>query len=170
MSGFELIAGLASAAGTVVSAMGSIQAGKDAQEKAEYEAEVQEMQADEAVAGSQRDAASRNREGQLLLSQARAAAAASGGVSDPSVIDAMGGIAEQTAYNREAEIFKGEQQSRGYNDAAAVSRVDGARARAAGTMGAIGTIFGGVSSMYSRFGQQARVTTPAAGTTRPLYG
>lgn len=170
MSGFEIIAGLASAAGTAMSVMGSLQQGKDAQEKANYEAKVQEMQADEAVGASQRDAVAQHRQGLQMLSAQRAAFAASGGGGDPSVIDVMGDTAAEINLAKETELFKGEQQSRGYNDAAAVSRVDGERARRNGVMGAIGAGLSGFSSMYSRFGQQASATTPYSGSTRPLYG
>jgi hypothetical protein len=59
---------------------------------------------------------------------------------------------------------------RGYNDAAVNSRITGKNAQKAAFLNAGASLFSGVSNMYSRFGQQARTTATASGSTRPLYG
>lgn len=167
------LAGLApilGAVGTGIQVLGTIKAGNDADAKAQYEAKVQEQQADEAKAASQRDAASQYRQGQQLLSQQRAAIAGSGGsLSDPSVIDLMGDTAGEARLAADTELYKGEQQSRGYNDAAKNSRISGKNAKTAAYISAAGGLFSGVSSMYSRFGQQARQTAPAS-SSNLIYG
>lgn len=168
------LAGLApifGAIGTGVQVLGTLQAGREAEARANYEAEVQEQQADEAYAASQRDAAETYRKGRIMLGDQRAAIAASGGsLTDPSVIDIMGDTAAEIDLAARTDIYKGEQQARGYNDAAVNSRATGRSARSASFIGAAGGLFSGISNMYSRFGQQARTTKTASGSTRPLYG
>lgn len=157
--------------GTVVSTIGTIQAGRQQQAKFEYEQKVQQMQADEAEAASQRDAIARQREGQMIASQQRAAIAGSGGsLADAGVIDLMGDTQEQVALARETDIYKGKQQAKGYNDAAKIAGIDAKNAMSAAYLTAGANLFSGVSNMYSRFGQQQRSTSAAGGSTAPLYG
>lgn len=156
--------------GTGIQVLGTIKAGNDADAKAQYEAKVQEQQADEAKAASQRDAAAQYRQGNQILSQQRAAIAGSGGsLTDPSVLDLMGDTAAEADLAGRTEIYKGEQQSRGYNDAAKNSRISGKNAKTAAYIGAAGSLFSGVSSMYSRFGQQAKQTAPSS-SSNLIYG
>lgn len=170
MSGFELIAGLAGAAGTVVQTLGTLQAGREEQARFQYEQKVQRQQADEAQASSQRDAAARYREGEFILSQQRAGIAGGGGsLADASVIDLMGDTAAEADLAARTEIYKGEQQARGYNDAAKISGINAKNAMNRAKWQAAGGLFAGVSNMYSRFGQQARATAPASGSNL-IYG
>lgn len=171
MSGFETLALVAGGIGTAVQAFGTISAGREANARAQYEAKVQEQQADEAYSASQRDAAETYRKGQIMLGDQRAAIAGSGGsLTDPSVIDIMGDTGAEIDLAARTDIYKGEQQARGYNDAAVNSRISGKNAQKAAFISAAGDIFSGVSNMYSRFGQQAKTTKTASGSTRPLYG
>lgn len=164
------LAPILGAVGTGIQVLGTIQAGNDANARAQYEAKQQEMQADEAVAASQRDAAAEHRQGQQLLSQQRAAIAGSGGsLTDPSVIDLMGDTAAEANLAARTRMYQGDQQARGYNDAAKASRISGRNARTASLISAAGGLFSGVSSMYSRFGQQAKQTAPASGSNL-IYG
>lgn len=165
MSGFELIAGLAGAAGTLIQVGGTLQAGKEDQARYEYEQKVQRQQADEAQAASQREAASRYREGKLLASQQRAAIAGSGGsVADASVIDLMNDTQDEVNLAAQTEIYKGEQQRRGYDDAAKIAGINAKNAMSRAKYQAAGGLFAGVSNMYSRFGQQARAFAPSTGS------
>lgn len=151
------LAQVASIGGTIFSVMGAVQQGQEADARAKYEAKVQEQQADEAVASSQRDAMERYRQGQYLLSQQRAAIAGAGGnLDDPSVIKMMGDTAGETALSAETAMYRGEQQARGYNDAAEVSRYEGKAAKRASMFNAAGALFSGVTSMYDRFGSPAK--------------
>lgn len=166
----SLLSNVAAIGGTILSVGGAIKQGKEEKARFEYEQKVQSQAADEAQAASQRDALARTREGNFLLSQQRAAIAGSGGsVDDPSVIDIMGDTQEQVRYGVETELYKGEQQARGYNDAAKVAGVNARNAMSAAKLNAAGALFSGVSSMYSRFGQQAKKTAPASTVALP-YG
>lgn len=170
MSGFETLALIAGGIGTAVSTLGTIQAGREAKAEADYAAKQQEMQADEAYASSQRDAAEKYRKGRIMLGDQRAALAASGGdLTDPSVIDIMGDTEAEVDLAARTDIYRGEQQARGYNDAAINSRITGKNAQKASFISAAGNLFSSVSSMYSRFGAQAKATAPRNNVKLP-YG
>lgn len=162
MAALGMIAG---ALGTAVQLAGTLQAGREESARYAYEQKVQRQQADEAQAASQRDAAARYREGRLLASQQRAAIAGSGGsLEDASVIDLMNDTQDEVNLAAETEIYKGEQQKRGYNDAAKIAGINANNAMTRAKYQAAGGLFAGVSNMYSRFGQQARATAPASGS------
>lgn len=167
MAALGMIAG---ALGTLVQVGGTLQAGAEEKARFQYEQKVQQQQADEAQAASQRDAAARYREGRLLASQQRAAIAGSGGsLEDASVIDLMNDTQDEVNLAAQTEIYKGEQQKRGYNDAAKIAGINANNAMTRAKYQAAGGLFAGVSNMYSRFGQQARATAPATGSNL-IYG
>lgn len=171
MGALAALGPILSAVGTGIGVLGTIQQGREAKAQAEYQAKVQEQQADEAYASAQRDAAEKYRKGQIMLGDQRAAIAGSGGdLTDPSVLDIMGDTAAEIDLAARTDIYRGDQQARGYNDAAINSRITGKNAQRASYLSAAGTLFSGVSNMYSRFGQQAKSTATASGSTRPLYG
>lgn len=164
------LAQVAAIGGTILSTMGAIQQGREQKARFQYEQKVAAMQADEAEAASQRDARERYREGQFMLSQQRAAVAGTGGsIADPSVMDFMGDTQERVALAADTEIYKGQQQARGYNDAAKVAGVNAKNAMSAAYLNAGANLFSGISSMYSRFGQQAKKTAPTTSVKLP-YG
>lgn len=167
MAQIAMVAGLL---GTAVQTLGTLQAGREDKARYQYEQKVQRQQADEAQAASQRDAAARYREGEFLLSQQRAGIAGGGGsLADASVMDLMGDTAAEADLAARTEIYKGEQQARGYNDAAKIAGINANNAMNRARYQAAGGLFAGVSNMYSRFGQQARATAPASGSNL-VYG
>lgn len=164
------ISTVASVGGTILTAAGAIQQGREEKARAMYEQKVQQQQADEAQASSQRDAIEQRRQGNMIMSQQRAALAGSGGnMTDPSVIDLMGDTNDKVQLAVDTETYKGEQQARGFNDAAKVAGVNAANAMRAARLKAVGSIFDGVSSMYSRFGEPQKKPTEASNVQLP-YG
>jgi signal transduction protein with GAF and PtsI domain len=167
-----IVTAVAGLAGTVMQVQGTLQQGREQQARYEYEQKVQEQQADEAQAASQRDAAARHREGELILSQQRAGIAASGGgLAEGGVIDLMGDTKERVEFAKETELYKGEQQAKGYDDAAKVAGINAENAMKSAQYAAAGQLFSGVTSMFSRFGQsmlqnRSSSTNP---NTQPLY-
>ncbi|WP_234896556.1 hypothetical protein [Sinorhizobium meliloti] len=162
---------VAAIGGTLLQVAGNMQAGREQEARFNYEQKVQRQQADEAEAASQRDAAERYREGQFMLSQQRAAIVGSGGsVAEPSVIDLMGDTRERTTLAAQTDMYNGQQQARGYNDAAKIAGINASNAMSAARLRAGASLFAGVSDMYSRFGQQAMQSRTATGTAAPLYG
>ncbi|WAX93612.1 hypothetical protein N7E70_018215 [Aminobacter sp. NyZ550] len=153
-----------------MSVAGAMQEGREQKARFQYEQKVAAMQADEAAAASQRDAMARYREGKHLLSQQQAAIAGSGGnMTDPSVIKIMGDTAERVELAAETDIYKGEQQARGYNDAAKVAGYNAESAMRAARIRAAGNLFSGMSSMFSRFGESNKKTQTSTSVSLP-YG
>jgi hypothetical protein len=164
------------AAGTAVSAMGTIAGGKAAQQAGQagaqgkvFEAKQLEQAAMESRASQQRVAMERRREGTLLNSKLQARAAASGGgASDPTIVNLAEGIAGRSEYGALLEMYKGENRARGLEDQAVGSRMtadalirEGEMKNKAAKMSAIGTIIGGAGSMFNT----------ASGGQRPVsYG
>jgi len=156
------------AIGTIMSVAGTIQEGREQKARFQYEQKVAAQQADEATAASQRDAMARYREGRHLLSQQQAAIAGSGGtMTDPSVIDIMDDTTERVRLAAETDIYKGEQQARGYNDAAKVAGYNAESAMRAARIKATTNLFSGMSSLFSRFGESNKKTATSSTVTPP---
>jgi len=143
--------------------------GREQKARYQYEQKVAAQQADEATAASQRDAMARYREGRYLLSQQQAAIAGSGGnMTDPSVMRIMDDTTEQVTLAAETDIYKGDQQARGYNDAAKVAGYNANSAMRAARIKAASTLFSGMSTMFSRFGE-SNTKTATSSTVTPPY-
>lgn len=154
--------------GTGISTAGTLSAGAAEKARFEYEQKVADQKADESIAASQRDAEARHREGRFIASRQRAAVAASGGsVGEDSVLDIMADTASDVDLAARTEMYKGEQQARGYRDASKVAGVNANNAMKSAWINAGANLFSGVSSMYSRFGQQAKKTAPASNVVVP---
>ncbi|WP_040456267.1 hypothetical protein [Hoeflea sp. 108] len=157
------------AIGTIVSVAGTMEEGREQKARYQYEQKVAAQQADEATAASQRDAMARYREGRYLLSQQQAAIAGSGGnMTDPSVMRIMDDTTEQVTLAAETDIYKGDQQARGYNDAAKVAGYNANSAMRAARIKAASTLFSGMSTMFSRFGE-SNTKTATSSTVTPPY-
>ena len=164
------ISTIAGIGGTIMQVQAAKEEGREQKARFEYDQKVASQQADEATAASQRDAMERYREGRYLLSQQQAAIAGSGGnMTDPSVMDVMGDTTERVALAAQTDIYKGEQQARGYNDAAKVAGYNADSAMRAARIRAAGALFSGVSSMFSRFGESNKKTQTASSVSLP-YG
>lgn len=169
MADFGLTA-ILGAIGTATSVVGTLAAGAQQKKRFEFEQKVAEQQADEASAASQRDAQARYREGRLIASQQRAQIAGSGGsVADQGVIDLMGDTQERVTLAAQTDIYKGEQQKRGFNDAAKIAGINAENSMSQAWLNAGGQLFSGISSMYSRFGQQQKQGAAASKVALP-YG
>lgn len=99
--------------------MGGIQAGaekKSAQNEqvlANYQAGQLRVNAGQAIAASQRDAISIDRETRLNASRALAVAASSGGgASDPTVVNIIAQGASDGAYRKAVALYEGQDESR----------------------------------------------------------
>lgn len=155
------------AAGSAVSAMGTIAGGKAAeqagmatQQSMNFRAKQEEMAAQESRAAAQKIALEKRHEGKLAQSTLQArAAAGGGGADDPTILNLSEDIAGRTEYLSLMEMYKGENRARGLEDQAIGSRMTGDAAFAEGQMkkkaaklSAIGTIIGGAGSMAKTAG------------------
>jgi hypothetical protein len=163
------------AAGTAVSAMGTIAGGNAAAEAGErqqeayyYRAKQEEQAAQESRASAQRAALEKRREGRFLQSKLQARAAASGaGADDPTVLDLAAGIAQRSEYDALFDMYRGENRARGLEDQAKGSRmtgdaerIEGINRKKASRIQAIGTIIGGASSMAGTYSDYTRRLPP----------
>jgi hypothetical protein len=148
------LATIASIAGTVVSAVGTIAAGRAQKQQADYQAAHDEVKAKQEQAEGQRDALDKAREKRFALSRLQSRAAASGFMaSDPTTLDLTGEIAKYGTYQQQLAAYGGATRSRDFQVSAESARMRGRAAMQGARFDALGTILGGVSSMFSKFGR-----------------
>ena len=140
-------------AGTALSAFGQLEAGKQQERGAFYEAAQMERAAGQRQATSQRAALEVERQGKLQASRALAVAAAGGGASDPTVVNLLADLAADTNYRRMVALYEGEEEAQGLREEAKMTRIAGREARRASQIGAFGTALSGAGSMFARFGR-----------------
>jgi len=136
---------------TALSAVGALKGAADKKAGLQYQAQVQEQQADRARAAGQRAAAARYRQGQLLKSDQQAVGAFTGGLDDPSVINIMGLTDFETNLGVRTTIADSQQAAIGYDAQARSSRTSAKRAGRGGTLSALGIGIGGASTIYDRY-------------------
>lgn len=163
--------------GTLMSAKGQMDAGaaaakQGAQEQAaaNYQGAILDQQAGQTQASSQLQAVNTRRQAGLVNSRAQAVAAASGaGATDPTVLGVQGQITREGEYSALTSLFNGEEQARGLESQAALTRYSGrARAEAgqarqsAAQYQAFGTILQGGGSLYTKYGPMGGPPPPPA--------
>lgn len=136
-----------------------------------------EQNAGQQRAAAQRAAIQQRAQGALVQSRANALAASSGGsASDPGVINVTGQIGAKSEYNALSELYSGETQAQGNEYQAKVDRTTGQQYAAAGAFDkgvgdfraglfpvqAAGTIFGGASSLFAKYGSSS-TSSPGGG-------
>ncbi len=152
------ISAIASVAGTATTIVGSVmqaraqkQAGAAAQAAANYEASQLDMSAKEEVAAGQRESIETRRQKDLLLSRARAVAAAgTGSASDVSTVDALADIEREGTYRSSLAMYGGIQRAKGTRAQAEATRRSGQAAATGALMAARGTIIGGIGSAFNQ--------------------
>lgn len=158
MSGLETLAAIASIGGTAVSAIGQLQAGRDAQAAANYNAAVTEQQAKQTVLNANTEATLRKRQLMKERSSAIAAYGSSGvHISSGSPMAVLSDLASEAELDAALTRYAGEQQSKGLDSQAAMMRREGKIAKRNATTGAFGTLLGGASQAYSSFGTKGQV-------------
>ncbi len=153
MAGLSAIATIASLAATAVSAVGTIAAGGAQKQAADHRAAQLEVEATQERAKAQQDALAVARKKRLELSRLQARAAASGfGAADPTVLDLTGEVAQYGTLAQQRARYGGDVRAEGLRSSAAGARAQGAAAMRNASFSAAGTILGGVSSMFRRYG------------------
>lgn len=159
MAGIGAIIGLA---GTVVSAMGTIAAGKAQAQQAEYEAKQLEIRAAEERAAAQREAIDTRRTVNQATSRQQTVAAASGfGAMDDTVIDLAADTYARGEYMAGLQKYGGEERYRGNIAQAGATRLSGKAAQQGAQFSALGTLLGGFSSMFGKYGGGGFQSTPS---------
>lgn len=180
MSGLEIAAAGASAAGTLLGGYGEYSSGMaqanelDASRpydliNAANRATGLKYGADTALAGAQRQAQGRAQDTNLALSRSRAMSAAGGGSSsDTSAINQEALIQQQGEFNKAMELYGGQEQANQLNYEAQNALLEGvntynakgiaaSRARSAARMQAVGTLLQGGGAAASKYGRAKKL-------------
>lgn len=144
-----IIGKVAMIGGTLLSSAGAIQAGKQQETAANYQADQLEASGKAEYAAGQRKALEERRRSDLAISRAKAVGAASGGGQD---LNLLGAIEEEGTYNTLVAEWEGTEAMKGRNAQGAAARVEGKNARKAGMIGAGSTLLQGASSYYDKYG------------------
>lgn len=167
--GLETIGLIAGLAGTAVSAAGTIAAGSAQKSAADFQAQQLRAKAAESLAASQREAADRQKQTDLVLSRQQAGAASSGlGALDPTILQLAGDTYAKGTLNRDMVTYSGKSQRAGYLDQANAAEASGKAAQTGSYFGAAGTILGGMSSFANKY---ANIDKPATSfpAVKPLW-
>ena len=142
------------AAGTAMTVMSDIRQGQAANANAKFKARQQEQAAAVATAAGHQELREKRRQTQILQSRALAAAGASGsGTLDSSVLNMIGGIAQQGEEDQQRTRFEFTDRANKATAGAAISRYEGKQALQSSQMSAAGSALKGMSSMMSSSGR-----------------
>ena len=131
-------------ASTVVSAAGQISAGNQAEEQAEFEARMRERNAKATYAEGTRASYEQYRRGKIVMSNQRAAMAASGGVTDdPAAIETLGETGRDAKYNALATMYTYSSKAQGQQYQADLRRLEGRNAKNASRWRSLSTVLQG---------------------------
>lgn len=140
------------AAGTALSAGGTIIGAKAEAKQLNSEAGQLEDRASSVRASSQRRAMEERRQSRLASSRALALAAATGGASDPTVVNILAGLSGEGQYRALTALYEGEEEGRGLEFEASNRRKEAKNAKRAGYIEAAGSMLKAGSSMYEKYG------------------
>lgn len=135
--------------GSIVSAAGTMAAGRAQQQAAEYEAQQLEIKGKEERAAAQREGQEYERKTDLALSTLQARGASSGfSATDPTSLALADEITKYGTYQQQMAMYGGESRQVGAEAQAEARRMEGRAARQGARYAAIGTIIGGASSAF----------------------
>lgn len=144
------MAEIALVAATVLSAVGSFEAGQGQKRSMDFQAAQLDQQAGQTRASSQREAAEQRR--QATLAQSRLQAVTGGAGLDPTVVNLSANLAGEGEFRALSALYEGEERAKGMEGQAAAARYQGRQAKAAGTIGAMSSLLAGGSKMYENYG------------------
>ena len=131
--------------GAGVQSYANVLAGRESLSAAKVQAGQLRRSAGTMRAASQRDAADLRRRKDMVSSRARAVMAAQGGsLDDPTAVDLLAGIEAEGELQALNRLWVGEDQARGYEDAATSTIAEGRAARTGGYISAAATLMTGV--------------------------
>lgn len=135
----------------IVSAVGTIAAGKAEQNNQNYLAKQEDMKAKEEMASSQREAQQNLNEADLANSRAQALAASSGGgagAEAPTIVRLMSDTAGQGTLNANTTLYGGMERAAGLRDSAKGRRAAGKASFLGSVLGGFGQAAGGFSKAF----------------------
>lgn len=139
-------------AGTALSAYGQNKAGKAELAESKRYARAVERNARSVYAADQLGAAEYTREGERVVSNARAAMAAGGGVTDDAgAIETLGKLDREATYNRLAALYDARNKYDGTLAEASAIRAEGRNARAASKFKIGSTLLSGAGQAFASY-------------------
>ena len=163
-------------AGTMMQYRGARDAARAAERAGQYEAVQYEQNAGQAQAAAQRAAAEERRKSRFAQSRALALAAASGGASDPTIVDIVADLAAEGTYRGLMDIYEGEDRARQMRMAAGAARCGGAVKAHAYREQANSSLLRGGMSLFTKYAKPLEVSpigemVPGQfSLTNPAYG
>lgn len=132
----------------IFDSMSQVTSGLAKKSQADFQASQLEANAKASKAKGTRDAEEERRRGDIILSNARAAMAGSGGVTtDAGAIETLAGIQNETDYNSLATLYEGDERATSLRTAASAKKYEGKIARTRGITGSIGSML----QRYSKY-------------------
>lgn len=154
MTGLEIIGALM-AVGSTVTGMMAAQQQADAQKKAaDYNRQVEERNATIVRQQAASDMEDKQRSNRQTLGAMRAAYGASGLAMAGSPLDVLQDSAETGEYDAQKIKYKGDLQALGHEDKAALYKMEADNAEASGSIGVLGALFKGGSSLMGNSGMK----------------
>lgn len=137
-------------AGAVITGMGQLKEGADAEAAGKFSSRQGKRNAKASMAEGIRGANEARRQGAQTASDASAAMAGSGGVTDDvGAIKTLADIEQVTDYNAAASIYKGDQRAQTQTLQAKMDKLAGKNAKTSSYVKAAGTALSGASNAYS---------------------
>ncbi len=159
-----IAATVATVAGSVVSAAGTIAGGKAAQKSAEFEAAQLDVRAKDEMASGQREADQLARKKELALSTLQTNAAASGfSATDPDALAKADEIARYGTLQEKTALYGGESRRSSMEAQAEGRRYEGEVAKIGSRYKAAATILGGAATIADRYAPRPRSSAEGSG-------
>lgn len=140
------------AASTAISAGGTILGSNAEAKQLRGESDQLIEMAGQDRASSQREAAEQRRQARLLQSRALAVGAATGGASDPTVVNILANLEGEGEYRALTALYEGEEAARSKEMQARARRREAKNTKRAGLINAGSQVLQAASTMYSRYG------------------
>jgi len=139
-------------ASTLLSAGGTILGSQAEAGQLKSEAAQLDVMAGNDRASSQRRSIEARRQVRLLKSTALARGAASGGASDPTVVNILANLTGEEEYRALTALYEGEEEARSKELQAKARRKEAKNVKTAGLISGGAKILEGGATMYERFG------------------
>jgi hypothetical protein len=148
--------------GTAVTAYGQYQAGQDKKAALDYNAQIEERNAQVRLEKAEYDANQKDKRTRAVIASQRVAFAAGGFTVAGTPLDTLRDTATQGEMDRMAIMYGGEMDAENSRNQATLNRMEGKAASKAGKFAAAGTVLSGAGSATSA-NAQANASKPGSG-------
>lgn len=161
---------LLNATASVFSAVGTYQQGKSVKRAAEFEARQLDEQAKAHFARGTQEAKIARRQGERAISDARAAMAASGGVStDEQAIEQLAKLKTESDYNALAALYEAKSQAQGARRQAEARRFEGEQAASSARTRSLATVLKGAKDVFTAWPGATKPAQKAKSSSKGVW-